>query len=151
MVEAPEAALALCRRFEGFRARPYLCPAGVPTIGYGSTRYADGRAVTLADAPVTRADAEVLLKHELDKCTREALRLCPVLDASENRLAAIADFIYNLGAGRLKASTLRRRINARDWTAAQYELKRWVRGGGRVLPGLVLRREAEAVLLSKTS
>jgi lysozyme len=62
-------------------------------------------------------------------------------------LAAIVDFTFNLGAGRLQTSTLRRRINQRDWLAAGTELRRWVFGGGKVLPGLVARREAEAAWL----
>jgi lysozyme len=76
------------------------------------------------------------------------LRYCPVLAAEpEGRLAAIIDFTFNLGAGRLQTSTLRRRVNQRDWTAAANELRRWVYGGGKVLPGLVARREAEIALV----
>ncbi len=75
---------------------------------------------------------------------RATLRYCPVLAAEpEGRLAAIVDFTFNLGAGRLQTSTLRRRINQRDWHNAAQELRRWVYGGGRVLPGLVARRQAE--------
>ena len=65
----------------------------------------------------------------------------------ESRLAAIVDFTFNLGAGRLQTSTLRRRVNQRDWTAAGQGLRRWVYGGGKVLPGLVTRREAEVALI----
>jgi lysozyme len=65
----------------------------------------------------------------------------------EGRLAAIVDFTFNLGAGRLQTSTLRRRINQRDWAAAANELGRWVYGGGKVLPGLVARRRAALALL----
>lgn len=65
----------------------------------------------------------------------------------DRRLAAIMDFTFNLGAGRLQASTLRRRINQQDWTAAGVELRRWVHGGGKILPGLVARRESEVALL----
>ena len=76
------------------------------------------------------------------------LRYCPALASEpEGRLAAIADFTFNLGAGRLQASTLRRRVNQKDWSAAALELRRWVYGGGRVLPGLVARREAECRLM----
>jgi lysozyme len=75
-------------------------------------------------------------------------RYCPVLATeSGEKLAAIVDFTFNLGAGRLQTSTLRRRINQRDWSAAETELGRWVRGGGRVLTGLVMRRQAESVML----
>ena len=77
------------------------------------------------------------------------LRYCPVLATEpEGRLAAIVDFTFNLGAGPLQASTLRRRINQRDWVATAQELRRWVYGGGKVLPGLVSRRDAELRLLA---
>ena len=145
----PAAAIDMCKRFEGLRLKPYLCPAGVPTIGYGSTRYPDGRAVTLKDPPISAAMAEFLLLEDLARFAAGALRLCPVLAAEpESRRAAIIDFTYNLGLGRLQSSTLRRRINQRDWPEAVREIKRWNRGGGRVLRGLVLRREAEAALLA---
>jgi lysozyme len=75
------------------------------------------------------------------------LRCCPVLVTDpEGRLAAIVDFTFNLGTGRLQTSTLRRRVNQRDWAGAAQELRRWVYGGGKVLPGLVARREAEISL-----
>ena len=142
-----EIAAALCRRFEGFRSKPYLCPAGIPTIGYGSTYYPDGRKVTLDDLPITRESAEGLLKHELyHTYLPGVLRLCPKLAEDERRCNAIVDFVYNLGVGRLQTSTLRRKINAGDWDGAKEQLKVWVRGGGKVLPGLVMRREAEAAL-----
>lgn len=139
-------AAALCRRFEGFRPRPYLCPAGVPTIGYGSTHYLDGRAVTLSDPPITQAQAERLLLVSVRTTYLPAvLTLCPGA-TDEGLLAALIDFTYNLGAGNLRASTLRRKVNARQWASVPAELRKWVRGGGRVLPGLVARREAEAQL-----
>jgi lysozyme len=141
-------AIELCKRFEGFRAKPYLCPAGVPTIGYGSTYYAGGKNVTLDDAPISKEDAEKLLSHELNETyLPEVLRLCPVLKQHPNKLNAIVDFCYNLGAGNLQRSTLRRRINAQDWQGAEDELKKWVKSGGVVLPGLVARREAEIVFM----
>jgi lysozyme len=74
------------------------------------------------------------------------LRLCPGVD-SPGRLAALIDFTFNLGSGQLRASTLRKRVNAGDWDAVPAELRKWVRGGGRVLRGLVLRRGAEAALI----
>jgi lysozyme len=136
----------LCRVFEGFRAAPYLCPAGVPTIGYGSTRYPDGTQVTLRDDLVTRATADLYLLHELTALMPWVMALCPPLRGP--RLAAILDFAYNLGVGRLRASTLRRRINERDWDASQRELLRWNKAGGKVLAGLTKRRQAEARLMA---
>ncbi len=150
MTAVPQAAIALAKRFEGFcrvpkndpgRAYPYICPAGYWTIGYGH----------LCDPkhpPITRVEGETYLEADMADAIRATLRYCPVLATEpQRRLAAIVDFTFNLGAGRLQASTLRRRINQRDWTGAARELRRWVYGGGRTLPGLVLRREAEAVLI----
>jgi len=145
--EALEIAKSIAKPFEGLWLNPYLCPAGIPTIGYGSTAYPDGRKVKMADPPITLERAEELLEWEMGKSVSAALRHCPVLLLEDGKWGAIADFVYNLGAGRLQTSTLRRRINQGDWTEAVRELRKWVRGGGRVLPGLVLRREAEARLL----
>ena len=133
--------------FEGLRLRPYLCPAGVPTIGYGTTRYPDGRRVTLADPPIAEDQASAYLMHDMTGSVSAAARICPVLAMYPNRWGAIADFVYNLGAGNFQASTLRRRINQEDWEEAARELRKWVYAGGKKLHGLVLRREAEAKFL----
>ena len=101
-----------------------------------------------AHPPITEAEAEVYLARDLITALNATLRYCPVLATeSEGRLAAIVDFTFNLGAGRLQTSTLRRRVNLRDWSSAATELRRWVYGGGVVLPGLVIRREAEVALV----
>lgn len=119
---------------------PYLCPAGVWTCGWGSTGpdVIPGRAWT-------QEYADRRLDMDAARFVRVALVLCPRL--SGDALCAIADFAYNLGLGRLKTSTLRRRLNAGDFVGARRELAKWTHGGGRVLPGLVLRRAAEASLL----
>jgi lysozyme len=149
-MNAVEIAAALARRFEGLYLRPYLCPAGVPTIGYGATYYENGVRVTLADPPITQERADTLLLWMVQTVYLPATAsLCPGADTAE-RQAALIDFTFNLGAGNLRASTLRRKVNAKDWDGASVELMKWVRGGGRVLPGLVKRRQAEAVLVSKT-
>lgn len=136
-------AAALARRFEGLYLTPYLCPAGVPTIGYGATRYLDGRSVQLTDPPISREAAERLLLRQVERTYLPAVvHLCPGL-SDPSRTAALIDFTFNLGAGRLKTSTLRRRVNAGDWDAVPTELRKWNKAGGRVLRGLVLRREAE--------
>lgn len=142
-------AAALCRRFEGFYPRPYLCPAGVPTIGYGATYYEDGRRVTLHDPEITRERAEALLLwHLKTRYLPTVLKLCPRLWLeTPERLAAIIDWTFNLGGGNLQASTMRRKINAGDWDAVPAELRKWNKAGGRVLPGLTARRGAEAALV----
>jgi len=147
----PQAAIELAKRFEGFEKRvkrgteiaaaPYVCPAGFWTIGYGHLCAPD-------HLPITLKEGESYLALDLVKALNATLRYCPVLATeSEGRLAAIVDFTFNLGAGRLQTSTLRRRINQRDWTNAAQELRRWIYGGGRVLPGLVERRNAEGLML----
>lgn len=137
----------LCRRFEGLKLRPYLCPAGVPTIGYGCTFYEDGKRVQLSDQPITKERAELLLQHHLrTECLPPVMRHCPEAD-TPGRLAALLDWTFNFDGERLAASTLRKRVNARDWPAVAVELKRWVMSKGQRLPGLIARREAEAALL----
>ena len=142
-----EIAASLARRFEGLYLRPYLCPAGVATIGYGATTYEDGTRVTLRDSAITKERAEALLLHSIRTVYLPAVRrLCPAVSDAE-RLAALIDFTFNLGEGRLRASTLRQKVNAEDWDAVPAELRKWVIGGGRVLRGLVIRREAEIAIL----
>jgi lysozyme len=144
-----ELAAELCRRYEGYRAKPYLCPAGVPTIGYGSTYYADKRKVTLEDSPMEEGAARALLMVELEHTYLPGvLRNCPVLATNERRCNAIVDYAYNLGVGRLQTSTLKRKINAQDWDGVQEQLMLWTKGGGKVLPGLVARRKAECLLVA---
>ena len=152
MIEVPKTAIELAKRFEGFERKvkrgteitaiPYICPAGFWTIGYGH----------LCDSkhpPITEAEAEVYLARDLQSALAATLRYCPVLATEpEKRLAAIVDFTFNLGAGRLQTSTLRRRIYQQDWSSAARELRRWIYGGGKVLPGLVVRRNAEVDLIS---
>ena len=153
MIEVSKTAVELAKRFEGFERKvkrgteitviPYICPAGFWTIGYGH----------LCDSkhpPITEAEAEVYLARDLQSALAATLRYCPVLATEpEKRLAAIVDFTFNLGPGRLQTSTLRWRVNQRDWSSASIELRRWVRAGGKVMPGLIARREAETTLLSQ--
>lgn len=154
MTGVPQAAVDLAKRFEGFhrvpksdpgRAHPYVCPAGFWTIGYGH----------LCDPqhpPISEEEGEAYLARDLMTALNATLRCCPVLATEPvGRLAAIVDFTFNLGAGRLQTSTLRRRVNQQDWIAVGQELRRWVYGGGQVLPGLVTRREAEVALLLRNA
>lgn len=144
---AVQVAAELCRRFEGFYSRPYLCPASVATIGYGATFYESGERVTLKDPALNRKQAEALLLWMVrTRYLPSVVKLCPGVD-NPYRLAALIDFAFNLGAGNLKSSTLRRKVNAGQWEDVPVELRKWVNGGGRVLPGLVKRREAEASLI----
>lgn len=150
VIGVPHAAVELAKRFEGFHrvakadpmhAHPYVCPAGFWTIGYG-------HLCDPTHPPITESEAEMYLARDLKAALASTLRYCPLLATEpEGRLAALVDFTFNLGAGRLQTSTLRRRINQREWAAVGQELRRWVYGGGKVLPGLVTRRGAEVQLL----
>lgn len=145
--KALEMAAALCRVFEGFSSKPYICPAGHPTIGYGTVYKPDGIKVTMNDAPISKETAEEWLINELRQTYMAGvLRASPTLINHPRTLAAMTDFAYNFGVPRYRASTLRRRINEQDWDAAKAELPKWVLAGGKVLPGLVRRRAAEARL-----
>lgn len=147
--EAVEIVVELCKRFEGFISHPYLCPAGVPTIGYGSTFYLDGRRVQLSDPPISRETAERLLRRLVETVYLPAvLRQCPglVLE-SPGRIGAIGDWTFNLGEGNLRISTLRKEINAGNWGQVPAQIRRWNKAGGKVYRGLDLRRAAEARLI----
>jgi lysozyme len=137
----------LCKRFEGLSLRPYLCPAGVPTIGYGATFYEDGRRVLMTDPPISKARAEQLLRwHLTRRFIPAAMALCPGAETPQ-QVAALADFAFNLGEGNLRTSTLRRKVNAGQWDEVPAQLMRWNKAGGRVLRGLTRRRQAEVDLL----
>jgi lysozyme len=147
VTEALAMVMRLCLLFEGLYLKPYLCPAGVPTIGVGSTRYLDGRIVKLSDPPISREHALVLLRHKvLAEYMPGVRKLCGAVN-DPGRLAALTDLAYNIGLGNLRASTLRKRVLTGQWDQVPDELRKWVRGGGRVLPGLVRRREAECQLI----
>ena len=148
IAEAVEVAAALCRPFEGLRLNAYICPAGYPTIGYGTVYKPDGSKVTMDHPPITKETAEEWLLHELrHNYLVGVLKASPTLLAHPSALGALTDFAYNLGVARYRASTLRKRVDAQDWPGAREQLALWVRGGGKVLPGLVKRRAAEAIQL----
>jgi lysozyme len=132
----------LLKHFEGCRLTPYRCPAGIWTCGWGST----GKDV-FPGQKWTQAYADKRLEDDARKFAHGTVALCPTVLGDERKIAAIADFAYNLGLGALKGSTLRKKVNAKDWKAAQVQIKRWNKAGGVVLKGLTRRRAAEAELL----
>jgi len=139
----------LIKSFEGFRAKPYLCPAKVPTIGYGATYYTNGKKVTMNDSPITEEEASKLLAEMLVTYERAVDSFC-IDTITQNQFDALVSFAYNLGNGSLKSSTLLKKlnINPNDPSIAG-EFKKWVKAGGKTLPGLVRRRNAEAELYFK--
>lgn len=141
--------LELVERFEGMHrvrsdglVHAYICPAGHPTQGLGLL------VGSLNVPPITTAEARARAIARLPYYVDATLAACPVLRTEpENVLWALSDFTFNLGGAALRGSTLRKRVNARDWPRVATELRRWVNGGGRRLPGLVTRREVEAQII----
>jgi lysozyme len=138
--------IELIKKFEGFSAKPYLCPAKVATIGYGSTRYANGVKVTLSDNPITEREGIALLKQTLNQYELAVDSYC-IDDINQNQFDALVDFAYNCGISNFKSSTLLKKVNENpnDITIG-LEFAKWNKGGGKILNGLVKRRAAESEL-----
>lgn len=131
----------LIKRWEGFEPKPYICPAGVPTIGYGATYYPNNnKSVKLTDKPINESYATILLEDMLDRYERGVSRYV-TSNINENQFSALVSFAYNCGLGALKSSTLLKRVNANpNDENISYQFSRWNKGGGRVLKGLTKRR-----------
>jgi lysozyme len=143
--------LKLIFDFEGYhkllpdgRAAPYLCPARVPTIGYGSIYRADGSRVTLSDLPITREVAAEWLAIEIAEKCLPAVRRLITTPLPPIAIGVLVSFGYNLGSGALQRSNLRRVVNERRWDRVPAEFLKWRMAGGKVLRGLERRRKAEA-------
>jgi lysozyme len=138
--------IELIKQFEGFSAKPYKCPAGIPTIGYGATYYPNGAKVTMTDKEITEAMATNLLADMLGTYEKSVDSFC-VDTITQNQFDALVSFAYNLGVGNLKSSTLLKKVNANpNDTTIRAEFMKWTKAGGKILTGLVKRRTAEADL-----
>lgn len=135
--------LNLIKKYEGLSLKPYLCPAGLPTIGYGATYYPNGMKVKMSDKSISEYEASTMLSNMLahyeksvDSFTRD--------DINQNQFDALVSFAYNCGVGNLKSSTLLKKVNAnpKDPLIGNEFLK-WNKGGGKVLKGLTNRRKEE--------
>ena len=142
-MKTSEAGLALIRRFEGFSAMPYVCPAGYVTVGFGHVvkKGEDFKG------GITQETALELLRKDVRAAEASVARLIRV-PLMQPHFDALVSFTYNLGGGALQRSTMRRKINRCDFIAALPEFAKWSYAGGRKLKGLVRRRLAEAELFS---
>lgn len=140
----PAIAVPFIKSHEGCRLTSYRDPAGVWTVGYGATRLASGNPV-MRNVRITQEQADDLLKSELERL-RGVLAQYIRVPVTEGQFIALLDFAYNCGEGALRRSTLLKLLNAGKVVNAGYEFRRWARAGGRELPGLVRRREAEKEL-----
>jgi lysozyme len=132
--------------FEGFSAKPYLCSAKVPTIGYGSTYYLNGRRVTLLDKPITELEAFEMFKTIADKFADKVSKLVTA-PIDQSQLNALVSLAYNIGPANFQKSTLLRKVNFNhNDPSIRAEFLKWNKAGGQVLKGLTIRRTAEADL-----
>ena len=152
-------------RYEGFRSKPYLCPAHIWSIGYGHVLYQeqiklpsvrkDGyTGMIRSEFPLRPEDNRVWTKTEIDELfhadvivfERGVLRLVPRVSGRQGSFDALVSFSFNAGLGNLQRSQIRIKANRDDWDGAAAGFKNFITGGGKVLPGLVKRREAEIAL-----
>ena len=137
--------IAIIRKYEGLRLQAYICPSGLATIGFGATFFENGSRVQLGDK-ITRDRADQLLFFQVKLFADEVQRIVKV-KLDENQLGALVSFCFNVGGAAFAKSTLAKKVNANPSDSTiRNEFMRWTRGGGKVLPGLVKRREEEANL-----
>ena len=134
---------SLIEQFEGFSSEPYICPAGKPTIGFGSTFYEDGTPVKMTDKPITKERARELVRWYCETQIKY-----PRDDLSNDQKAAICSLVYNIGQGAFDRSKCKKAIVAGDWNEAHRQWD-WVTANGKLLPGLVIRRQKEKKLFFK--
>jgi len=139
---------AIIRKFEGLKLTAYLCPANVWTIGYGLTFYMNGKKVQQGDK-ITLDQADRLLFEMVNQFEISVKGLVKS-NINDNQLGALTSFAFNVGASALSKSTLLKKVNANpEDLTIRNEFMRWTKAGGKVLKGLVTRREAEANLYFK--
>jgi lysozyme len=161
-----QAGIDLMHRFEGCRNRPYLCPAHIHTIGYGHVLYQEQIKLPMVrvpdkhtpmirkEYPLSPEDNRVWSKEEINELfrvdvesfERGVLRLVPGCVSRQGSFDALVSISFNFGLGNLQRSTIRMKANRGDWEGAAEAFRVWTKGGGKVLPGLVKRREAEIAL-----
>ena len=165
-MKTSEAGLHLMHKFEGYKNKPYLCPAHIWSVGWGTVLYQDqiklpmirveGKDVPMIrkEYPLRQEDNRVwskeelveIFKNDLASFERAVLRLVPGCAGHQGRFDALVCLAYNIGAGNLQRSTIRMKANRGDWEGAADAFMAWTKGGGKVLPGLVRRRQAERAL-----
>ena len=133
---------ALLKKFEGCKLSSYRCPANVCTIGYGHTSAA-GSPTVVDNMKITQKQADDILRKDLVKY-ETGVHDMVTQPLSQNQFDVLVDFAYNAGLGNLKSSTLLKKVNAGQFDAVPTELMKWTKGGGKVLAGLVRRRQAES-------
>ena len=142
------AGLSLIKHFEGFSPKIYICPAGYPTIGYGHVVLTWQRSA-YQSREISEDEATALLRADVAIAERSVGSLITA-PLTQGQFDALVSFTFNLGGGALQSSTLRRKVNRKEYDAAAKEFSKWVFGGRppRRLRGLIERRSAEAGMFS---
>ena len=148
---AAKIAAEVIKEFEGYSSEPYLCPANIPTIGYGNTMYANGERVTMDDSKIDKKEADKMLLDTIKSVEKQVKNVVEV-KLPAHKLAALISFTYNVGIGNFSKSTLLAWLNSNpNYSEIPSQFRRWNKGGGRVLKGLIRRRESEIELWEGTS
>jgi len=164
-MKTSEDGLHLMHKFEGYKNKPYLCPAHIWTCGWGTVLYQEQIKLPMVrkegytglirskyalkpeDNRVwSKEELVAMFKNDLANFERGVLRLVPGVSGHQGRFDALVSLAYNIGLGNLQRSTIRMKANRGDWEGAAEAFMAWTKGGGRVLPGLVKRRVAEKTL-----
>ena len=139
-----KASVDLIKEFEGWRSQAYKDSVGVWTIGYGHTSMAGSPTVS-SGMVISLETGEEILRRDLQKFQSSVEKYVKV-DLNDNQYGALVSFTYNLGERNFSKSTLLKKVNAQDWSGAANEFRKWNKAGGKVLKGLVRRRDAERLL-----
>lgn len=137
MTLIPDKAISMTKKFEGFKAKPYTCPAGKLTIGYGHVIRKLDKLKQL-----TEDDATELLVKDLE-ISFDTIDRNVAVYLTQNQLSALVSLVHNIGSGNFVNSTLLKKLNSGDYNGASKEFKRWNRVNGKVMDGLTIRREEE--------
>jgi lysozyme len=156
-MKVSDAAKAMIKHHEGVRMRPYRCPALLWTVGVGhvidpshaAVKYEERRTLPIPegwDRILTMGEVDAILAQDLGRFERGVARLCPAVVGHQGRFDALVSFAFNVGLGNLQRSSLRMKTNRGEFEEAANEFMKWTKAGGRVLPGLVKRRQDERAL-----
>lgn len=149
IIKISQTGIDLIKGFESFYAKPYLCPAKVPTIGYGTTRYPNGSKVTLNDRTITEAEAVSFMQHDLKQFELDVDAMA-IDTLNQNQFDALVSFAYNLGSQALRGSTLLKKVNVNtNDPNISIEFSKWCYTEKEKLPGLIRRRQKECNLYFK--
>ena len=151
------AAIQMIKHHEGVRTRPYRCPALLWTVGVGhvidpshaAVKYEERRTLPIPegwDRNLSMGEVDAILAQDLGRFERGVARLCPAVVGHQGRFDALVSFAFNVGLGNLQRSSLRMKTNRGEFEEAADEFMKWTKAGGRVLPGLVKRRQDERAL-----